>query len=430
LPGGEGNLDGAELVTQIGLPTLIAFLATLLIMGKQGRRAFWRALIISLVMSVIFIAADQLWHWETPLFSTLIKSWVWGLNSPWSVAAASAVIALYLIINAAFLQSYLGDAARYFRNSPANVAVRRTIRKEAVDTLERLHNGQYDRIVVVAHSLGTVVAYDMLRAYFSRVSGDLPPVAQLGQEFADIDGATWQPKDKDASIEDKKALRTKARAVIASMATAMADQPRDSRQKSWLVTDFVTLGSALTHAYYLMCLDKKRAEREDDIEADVKADTEPGQQVDVEAGLKRDFARRVREREFPTCPPKRIDNDGLLTFKNPKTGELQIHNGALFGLTRWTNIYFPRVQIFWGDAIGGALSPIFGRHIIDLEVSTKKDGEADVFTHTAYWDVEREPDTYHAPHIAALRKAVDLADTGSAIDLVDEGADPSKRARD
>jgi hypothetical protein len=429
-PGGEGKPDGVELLTQIVLPTLIAFLATLLIMGKQGRRAFWRALIISFVMSVIFIAADQLWHWETPFLSTLIRSWVWGLNSPWSVAAASAVIALYLIVNAAFLQSYLGDAARYFRNSPANVAVRRTIRKEAVDTLERLHNGQYDRIVVVAHSLGTVVAYDMLRAYFSRVSGDLPPVAQLGQDFADIDGATWQPKDKDASIKDKKALRTKARAVIASMAAATADQPRDARQKSWLVTDFVTLGSALTHAYYLMCLDKTRAGLEDDIEADVKADTEPGHQVDVEAGLKRDFARRVREREFPTCPPKRIDNDGLLTFANPKTGERQIHNGALFGLTRWTNIYFPRVQIFWGDAIGGGLSPIFGRHIIDLEVSTKKDGEADVFTHTAYWDVEREPDTYHAPHIAALRKAVDLADTGSAIDLVEEGADPSKRARD
>ena len=120
----------------------------------------------------------------------------------------------------------------------------------------------------------------------------------------------------------------------------------------------------------------------------------------------------------------------MLTFANPKTGERQIHNGALFGLTRWTNIYFPRVQIFWGDAIGGALSPIFGRHIIDLEVSTKKDGGADFFTHTAYWDVEREPDTYHAPHIAALRKAVDLADTGSAIDLVDEGADPSRHARD
>ena len=374
LPGGEGHFDGAELVTQIGLPTLIAFLATLLFMGKQGARAFWRALVISLGMSAIFIAADQLWHWDTPFVSTLIKSWVWGMNSPWSVAAASAVIALYLIVNAAFLQSYLGDAARYFRNSPGNVAVRRAIRKDAVDTLERLHNGQYDRIVVVAHSLGTVVAYDMLRAYFSRVSGDLPPVTQLGQDFADIDGAAWQPKDKNASIADKKALRTKARAAIASIEYA-ASQPHDGRpRKSWLVTDFVTLGSALTHAYYLMCLNKKDAELDEDIEADVRADIETDPKDDVEIGLKRDFARRVREREFLTCPPKRLDKDGLLTFENPKTRQRQIHNGALFGLTRWTNIYFPRSQIFWGDAIGGALSPIFGRHIVDLEVSTKKAG--------------------------------------------------------
>ena len=429
-PGRPGIPDGIELATQIALPTLIALITTGLIMGKQGVRAFWRALLISLVMFGIFIAADRYWHPETEFALTVIKGWVWGLNAPWSVAAASAVIGLYLIINAAFLQPYLGDAARYFRNSPGNVAVRRTIRKEAVDTLERLHNGQYDRIVVVAHSLGTVVAYDMLRAYFSRVSGDLPPVAQLGPDFAAIDNAAWQPKDKAASIADKQALRTKARAAIASIEYA-ASQPHDGRpRKSWLVTDFVTLGSALTHAYYLMCLNKKDTELNEDIEADVMADIEVDPKHDVEIDLKRDFARRVREREFPTCPPKRLDKDGLLTFENPKTRDRQIHNGALFGLTRWTNIYFPRSQIFWGDAIGGALSPIFGRHIVDLEVSTKKAGGADFFTHTAYWDVERQPDKHEAPHVAALRKAVDLADTGSAIDLVGEGADPSRHAGD
>jgi hypothetical protein len=180
-----------------------------------------------------------------------------------------------------------------------------------------------------------------------------------------------------------------------------------------------------------MCLNKKDAELDEAIEADVMADIETDPKDDAEIGLKRDFTRRVWEREFPTCPPKRLDKDGLLTFENPKTRERQIHNGALFGLTRWTNIYFPRSQIFWGDAIGGALSPIFGRHIVDLEVSTKKAGGADFFTHTAYWDVEREPDTYQAPHIAALRKAVDLAEnTGSAIDLVEEGADPRRHAGD
>ncbi|MBR1243238.1 hypothetical protein JQ620_24355 [Bradyrhizobium sp. AUGA SZCCT0274] len=418
--GNPGIPDGAELFTQIALPTLIALIATLLIMGRQGLRAFWRAIFISVVLFGIFIVADRYWHPESEFVLTVIKAWLWALNSPWSVAAASAVIGLYLIINAAFLQPYLGDAARYFRNSPANVAVRRAIRKEAVDRLANLHaSGQYDRIVVVAHSLGTVVAYDMQRAYFSRVCNELPPVEELGTDFDAIDSAKWQPEDAKATIEDKKALRIKARATIASIAAAAAkptpqqQKPNPLQPKSWLVTDFVTLGSALTHAYFLMCLGKTAA--------DLKAEG----RLNTEQDLKDDFARRVGEREFPTCPPKRLDRDGLLTFTNPKTHRKQIHNGALFGLTRWSNIYFPRRQLFWGDAIGGALSPIFGYHIVDLAVSTKNAGGDDFFTHTARWDVRRAPDTCQAPHIVTLRKAIDLADTGAAIDLVDEGDDPT-----
>ncbi|MBR1269528.1 hypothetical protein JQ629_18620 [Bradyrhizobium sp. AUGA SZCCT0222] len=419
-PGDRNVPDGAELFTLVALPTLIALLASFMLMGRQGLRAFCRALVISVVVFGIFVGTDRFWHPDTSFAVTMVKAWVWGLNSPWSVAAASAVIGLYLIINAAFLQPYLGDAARYFRNSPANVAVRRAIRKEAVDRLANLHaSGQYDRIVVVAHSLGTVVAYDMLRAYFSRVCNELPPVEELGADFDAIDSATWQPEDAKATIEDKKALRIKARATIASIAVAAAkpapqqQKPNPLHPKSWLVTDFVTLGSALTHAYFLMCLGKTAA--------DLKAEG----RLNTEQDLKDDFARRVGEREFPTCPPKRLDRDGLLAFTNPKTHRKQIHNGALFGLTRWSNIYFPRRQLFWGDAIGGALSPIFGYHIVDLAVSTKKAGGDDFFTHTAYWDVRRAPDTCQAPHIVTLRKAIDLADTGAAIDLVDEGDDPS-----
>ena len=403
-PGSEQFPDIAEIVAAVALPTALALLATVLVMGRQGVRAFWRAMLISLVVALIFIGVDRYWQSETAFTETLIKAWPWGLNSPWSVDLAWAVVGLYLAVNAAFLQSYLGDAARYFRNSPANVAVRRAIRTEAVNTLERLHaSGQYDRIVVVAHSLGSVVAYDMLRAYFSRVCNELPPVAELGPDFDDIDGAPWQPEIKLASIEEKKALRIKARNTIAHIAEATVGKPVEERKhKSWLVTDFVTVGSALTHALFLMCLGKTRDE------------------------LKEDFARRVEEREFPTCPPKRLDNDGLLAFYNPRLKTRKIHNGALFGLTRWTNIYFPRRQIFWGDAIGGGLSPIFGYHIVDIEVSTRTAGGDDFFTHTAYWDVDREPDTFHAPHIVALRNAIDLGDTGAAIDLVDKGVDPEK----
>jgi len=75
--------------------------------------------------------------------------------------------------------------------------VRREIRKQAVDTLDMLHRLRlYDRIVVVAHSLGTVVAYDMLRAYYSRIC-DLIPFDQtkLNPEFDEVDGGTL---DRDA----------------------------------------------------------------------------------------------------------------------------------------------------------------------------------------------------------------------------------------
>lgn len=414
-PGNRDVPDGAELFTLVALPTLIAWLASFMLMGRQGLRAFFHAIVISVVVFGIFVCTDRYWHPDTPFAVTMVKSWVWGLNSPWSVASAAAVIGLYLIVNAAFLQSYLGDAARYFRNSPGNVAVRRAIRKEAVDTLASLHaSGQYDRIVIVAHSLGTVVAYDMLRAYFSRICNELPPADELGPDFDVIDAAKWQPEDAKAAIADKKALRRMARATIATIAAAAAKhRSGQQRPKAWLVTDFVTLGTALTHAYFLMCHGKA--------EADLKAEG----RVNTEQDLKEDFARRVGEREFPTCPPKRLDRDGLLAFTNPKTHKKQIHNGALFGLTRWSNIYFPRRQLFWGDAIGGALSPIFGYHIVDLAVSTKKAGGDDFFTHTAYWDVRRAPDTCQAPHIVTLRNAIDLADTGAAVDLVDEGDDPT-----
>jgi hypothetical protein len=398
----EWRWAGADVVTAMVLPALTALLATYLLMRKPGLRAFCRALLVSLFMFVVLLFVSWFWYPDATPTEILFNGWrPWSLNSPWSLVLAWAIVGTYLAINAAFLQPYLGDAGRYFRNSPANVAVRRAIRKEAVDTLERLHTcGLYDRIIIVAHSLGCVVSYDMLRAYFSRVCRELPPTAALGQEFADIDAAAWQP-DQPASKGDMRALRVKARQSIANIAAVAARQPASEKQyKSWLVTDFVTLGNALTHAHYLMCLGETRED------------------------LQKDFIRRVSEREFPTCPPKQLDDDGLLSFYNPKTKQREVHHGALFGLTRWTNIYFPMEQIFWGDAIGGAVAPVFGSHIVDLPVSTRIAGGADFFSHTAYWDIGRQPDCSNAPHIQTLRKAIDLADTGAAIELVDASAGP------
>jgi hypothetical protein len=156
----------------------------------------------------------------------------------------------------------------------------------------------------------------------------------------------------------------------------------------------VTLGNALTHAEFLMCVGSTKDE------------------------LEKDFQRHVKERDFPTCPPIRLDQDGLLSFYNGNKKRREVHHGAVFGLTRWTNIYFPVSEIFWGDAIGGPVSEIFGSHIVDVPVETSIGGSADFFTHTAYWDVKRKPDFRKAPHIVVLREAVDLEDLGTGDGLI------------
>lgn len=100
--------------------------------------------------------------------------------------------------------------------------------------------------------------------------------------------------------------------------------------------------------------------------------------------LHRDFDRRVQEREFPTCPPDDRSTRLLFTDANNKVG---LHHGAVFAFTRWTNLYFRLHELFWGDAIGGRLSDLFGPFIRDKEVSTLAPKKDVFFSHTYYWDL-------------------------------------------
>jgi hypothetical protein len=360
-----------QFVTSL-LPTALALMITIIMMGTRwGLPAFG----VAYAMAFGFELLRQVLTGGT--------EWLpWTLTSEWCAFAAWIIIAIYLIVNAAFLQPYLGDAARYFRNAPSNVAVRREIRRQAVNTLEALHeSGKYDRIVIVAHSLGSVIAYDMLRAYFGRIFRHLPADAPELKSLVD---------EIDAGALNDEALREKGRELIARMAEIVGKRRADGdpEARAWLVTDFITLGSPLTHAHYFMC-------RGHD-----------------EAALAADFKRKVTERELPTCPPRLIDGDGMLTHVHASSGQRRFHYGAMFGLTRWTNLYFPRSQLFWGDAIGGKTNDVFGDAIFDVPVCTNHAGEPDFFTHRDYWDVSGDGG-YHGPHIAVLRDAIDLADLGT-----------------
>lgn len=312
----------------------------------------------------------------------------WSLTSDWSSVAAWIIIGVYLAINAAFLQPYLGDAARYFRNSPANVAVRRQIRKEAVKTLDQLHRSRdYDRIIVVAHSLGTVVAYDMLRAYYSRICDQIP-----------IDKYA---KDEQFIAVDKDPLNypsmwAQGRQLLGRLAAdskLLAPEARQGQYKpaegsdvdTWLVTDFVTMGSPLTHAHYFMANGKDGA------------------------ALQSNFESSIREREYPTCPPQELDGDGRIAFDDKAMGKLRLHHGGTFGMTRWTNLYFEMKEIFWGDAIGGKVSGVFGAGVKDVQVWTDSAHNDGFFQHVSYWKTNCT-EQRQAPHIAALIDAIDLLD--------------------
>jgi hypothetical protein len=307
----------AERLTTLLLPILVAAVVVKLVMG-------WWGVVGLLVVLGLSVGAGSFAVFCFPQHEALLHygQMPWSVTSFWSSVASCYFIAVYIALYASFLQPYLGDAARYFRNSPANVGVRREIRRQAVSMLQALHlSGEYDRIVVVAHSLGTVVAYDMLRAYYSRINEALPEPSALGEDFDAGDQGKLSPSDSrkwGREIIDRMARTVDA----ARQRIALGEgRPDDKEMRAWLVTDFVTLGSPLTHALYLMCRGKSESE------------------------LRSDFERRTREREFPTCPPSMLDGDYRLTFENPRNHLRQFHHGGQFALTRWTNLFFPASQL-------------------------------------------------------------------------------------
>ena len=84
------------------------------------------------------------------------ESWYRQITEP---GALSLLLAGVLLIVQFVLVNYLGDAARYLSPLPGNIKLRQTIRKECIELLQTLHESRrYDRIIVVGHSLGSVIA--------------------------------------------------------------------------------------------------------------------------------------------------------------------------------------------------------------------------------------------------------------------------------
>lgn len=329
-----------------------------------------------------------------------------------------------------FIITYLGDAARYFSPTPENIALRRAIRADGIKLIRTLHeSGKYERIIVVGHSLGTVIAYDVLKHYwetchdrYDLMAAQAAPWTKTvakgppGASSSKTDGATDGMKPsllerilsdltqvfhllslligdltadaKDASKVSRydkeqpelgeveghgEALETNPDpAALEAFREAQTRLWRELRSlgNPWLVTDFVTLGSPLAHAALFLALDRA------------------------------DLDKKQRQRELPTCPPvPEVDDDGQgryafrvwSAYPGPHGEKVKLralHHAALYACTRWTNLYFPAALGLFGDLVGGPLRPCFGLGIKDIPLTVSRwDGLGCLtpLAHTLYW---------------------------------------------
>lgn len=316
----------------------------------------WAKLLLLRTPSRVPQQLRPVWWFLVILGGLLVAAWINHFlreEPAWAKWLWMLAHAVWLVV-AGFLVYYAGDAARYLHIAPPNIEKRRLIREGGVKLLQTLHEAKeadgtrkYGRIILVGHSLGTVIGYDILTHLWPRYNA--------GHASRDSTKTT-QALDalEKLAREDTKTTDFAEKYQAAQSAYLEELQAQGNR---WLVTDFVTLGSPLAHAELLLA--RKTTE----------------------------FERKKREREFPICPPflEDITDDGVKAKKFTfKPGQTWLpHHAAVFGPTRWTNLYFPCRGVLWGDLIGGPMSPAFGTGVRDIVVKTKL--RLGIFSHTLYW---------------------------------------------
>lgn len=342
-------------------------------------RLFWTSLIVA--ASIGAAAFLLLTGFADPPFQWLL----------FSLGAALTLLVLiggltFLVARDAFLVPVMADSARYLSREPESIAARQKIREAGVRLLNQLHSANsgasYDRIVIVAHSLGSVVGYELLMDYWARVSGayqlEMHPSLKAAVDRAEIVIERLNTMGGAEGFEEFRTAQSEIAAELAKIDIDNSGQWTGSGR--WLVTDFVTLGSPLTHASLLI------------------------------ADGPEDLAERQKARKLATCPPLAFEPvqgqvEKALTYQKSAT-QTKFAHSAIFGAVRWTNLYFKTGRfLLAGDLIGGPLHGLGGPNRIQggmghgvCDVPLDRIDTGAVFAHNEYWR--------SALRTEALRKAL------------------------
>lgn len=334
-------------------------------------------LIIAIALTVFWLGQHGISLTSLGVFTTLLGS----------LAAAARGI----------LKSYAGDVARYTHPDPQNVARRQEIRQKGIALLERLMgvtpeaiaanrekikaaeraamqsgtdpaemdpfkpkwHTEYDRVVVVGHSLGAIVAYDLLAYSFARMH-----TALVGSERS-------QPKRAELESYCKEGLENPGSFTLEGYREKQRECYDELQEigHPWLVSDLVTVGSPLTHADFLLADGwddsmRQMSERRlptcpprlewDRNLANPDESKEQQKTIDLEHFY---FSFRPFDKDLAT--PESIENEAEITA-NPDHARLP-HHAAHFAFSRWTNIFSPTRDILWGDLVSGKVGDFFGQ---------------------------------------------------------------------
>jgi hypothetical protein len=366
-------------------------------------------------------------RWPSQVPKGLLGIWI----ALWLASAAMLIISLLAVLPwpggwwhagfalAAFgfgyimkrmIAPYLGDVARYVRADPRNIAMRQAIRERGLKLLDDLHDSKsYERIIIIAHSLGTIIAYDLVSLFWATRRDAVTAHEDNDPVFPKLRAAEQAAHALKAATDANReslllAYREAQRSLRLAMRSGGPDgtgRQREPREE-WLISDLVTLGSPLTHAPFLLARDAN--DLNDKKERGLFPTNWPQFQL-----IQTEQRNKIVDRP-PPPPSDEVfgPEGGLFSYFLDAPKKWSLHHAAPFAAVRWTNIYDTHHPILRGDIISGPVAPIFGVGIRDIDLKDLR-GPSPVFSHTLYWRLPEAGGPM--PHIEALRKAIDLQDT-------------------
>ncbi|MDX2233299.1 MAG: hypothetical protein NW200_02260 [Hyphomonadaceae bacterium] len=342
----------------------------------------WRVLQAPLIVGGALLAMFLM----TLLLALFAPSWT---APAYAMGVFLAVLwVVILVAEKLFLTPVLGDAARYLSREPGDIQRRQDIRAKGLALLDDLHkSGKYDRIILVGHSLGGLIGYDLLTHMWARRNRRMDRDGPIQRAIEEGERAAKALLDAP-SDETRAAWRKAQRRLF----DALRDAPVGDGEPLWLISDFVTLGAPLAHAQTLL------------------------------AETLQEFEAALRRRELATSPPHFEEfPGGRARFSycrvhgqadDPDAGPRAPHNAAVFAAVCWTNIFFPAQGVLRGDLVGGSAANVFGPGVKDIPARAPRFGGW--LPHLQYFETEADPRPWGDPtwvdHRAALREGVALED--------------------